>query len=764
MKYGQHLTDNIAPEYGPEPYLNYRHLDGIIRILSGKNLASVDQDNRQVSLTTPAPTNAKGVLLDEATVTEEAFFSCMESELTKVESFTLRKVTELRNLINDTDNKLRDLRTTANDNSNEDSGDEGIAKELLTQADDIAVKFLTLEKYVNINFMGFHKILKKHDKYCPANPCKMFYVNRMHSQAWVRGDYSDVVVRLSAIYSALRNDQVGEENTDPSQNFIRSTTKYWIKTEHVSKVKYAVLKHLPVFVFGKGNEAESDSQLTNSVYLDNDQLELYHGRLDKGPGALALRLRWYGPGFPKVVFPERKTHRDKWTGEISVKERFMVKEKEIQQILNNTYPIEVKKQEMLSKGASQEEADEWECLVREITQVISSKQLVPTVRTQYMRTAFQIPFDATVRISLDTNLCMISERGYDLKDSSVWHRDPNMTLAHNEITRFPHAVLEIKLELKGEDAMPPKWVSDLHNSGMLYEVHKFSKFIHGCAVMFPENVRSVPYWVDDISLRQSILATGGGRILVRTDMTEKEKQKVKLKLKNPNVGPGANQVYDHLLPFGDAGNDRRKTATGRTRGSKSVTLGNTITQKDLHRDSKSNVSVGNYLVRYGNDLGDGNEYDDEEEADESCIDWLFPFCSPQNTSLAVVAPTSVQKIEPKVFFANERTFLHWLHAGVTLYTISAGILVFASVENAKWAHWYAMSLLPIALGFCMYALHVFLWRADRIKTRVPGRWDDPRGPYILGSCVVLVLSINFVAKLMQIWNYESTALDLDLDL
>ncbi len=402
---------------------------------------------------------------------------------------------------------------------------------------------------------------------------------------------------------------------------------------------------------------------------------------------------------------------------------------------------------MLKKGASPEEADEWECLVREITQVISSKQLVPAMRTQYMRTAFQIPFDATVRISLDTNLCMISERGYDLKDNSVWHRDPNMTLSHNEIVRFPHAVLEIKLELKGEDAMPPQWVSDLHNSGMLYEVHKFSKFIHGCAVMFPENVRSVPYWVDDVSLRQSILASGGGRILVRTDMTDKEKQK----LKNPGVGPGANQVYDHLLPFGDVGDDRRKIATGRTRGSKSVTLGNTVTPKDLVRTEKLNGSFGNYAIHYADDL-------DDEEEQETCLDWLFPFCSPGNMSLSVVAPTSVQKIEPKVFFANERTFLHWLHAGVTLYTISAGILVFASVENAEWAHWYAMSLLPIALGFCMYALHVFLWRADRIKTRVPGRWDDPRGPYILGSCVVIVLSVNFGAKLLQIWKYEKAEL------
>lgn len=145
----------------------------------------------------------------------------------------------------------------------------------------------------------------------------------MHSQAWVRGDYSDVVVRLSAIYSALRNDTAAEENQDASQSFLRSTTKYWIKTEDISRVKYAVLRHLPVFL-QKTSTGESDSQLTNSVYLDNDQLELYHNRLDKTPGAIALRLRWYGSGEPSVVFVERKTHRDKWTGETSVKERFVV--------------------------------------------------------------------------------------------------------------------------------------------------------------------------------------------------------------------------------------------------------------------------------------------------------------------------------------------------------------------------------------------------------------------------------------------------------
>jgi len=749
MKYKQHLTENIAPEYGPEPYLDYAALDGIIRNLSGKDAAKADQTKRQVSLTTPPPTDARGLPQHHSTITEEAFFASIDRELNKVEKFTLDKVTELRKSMDIIESKLKDV----------DLGDDDKVQALVAEADEVAESFLRLEKYVNINFMGFHKILKKHDKYCPANPCKSFYVSRMHNQAWVRGDYSDLVVRLSAIYSALRKDQVAEESADASQSFLRSTTKYWVKTEDVSRVKYAVLKHLPVFL-QKTSTGESDSQLTNSVYLDNDQLELYHGRLDKIPGAIALRLRWYGASEPHLVFVERKTHRDKWTGEVSVKERFTVKEKEVQQIMNNTYPIEQKMAEMLENGVNQADAEDWESLVREVTQVIETKQLVPTMRTQYMRTAFQIPFDATVRISLDTNLCMISERGYDLKNKTVWHRDPSKTLAPNEITRFPHAILEVKLELRGANTAPPKWVTDLQNSGMLYEVHKFSKFIHGCATLLPEDVRCVPYWVDDASIRDSIIASGGGKILVRTDLDESDK-----KMRNAGAGPGANQVYDHLLPFGDVKHDKTATAVGRTAGSIVAMQGKI--QRTTNGNKKHQVpAAGNYGVNFYMDADmEDEEYitgrPDEDGEDDTCIGWLFPFCSPHNAYyLSVVAPASVQKIEPKIFFANERTYLHWLHSGVTLYTISAGILAFAAEDQQNWAHWYAMALLPISLGFCMYALHVFLWRADRIKTRIPGRWDDPRGPMLLGGSLVAVLVVNFFAKLYEIVKYNGVKNEL----
>lgn len=56
-----------------------------------------------------------------------------------------------------------------------------------------------------------------------------------------------------------------------------------------------------------------------------------------------------------------------------------------------------------------EDAQKYMTMFREVQQAVDSKQLHPMIRTQYMRTAFQIPFDATVRISLDTNLTMIKE-------------------------------------------------------------------------------------------------------------------------------------------------------------------------------------------------------------------------------------------------------------------------------------------------------------------------------------------------------------------
>ena len=70
--------------------------------------------------------------------------------------------------------------------------------------------------------------------------------------------------------------------------------------------------------------------LHSASHYDNpDKFDLYEGRLKKTEGAEAIRLRWYGGMQNETIFVERKTHREDWTGEKSVKARFSMKEKNV---------------------------------------------------------------------------------------------------------------------------------------------------------------------------------------------------------------------------------------------------------------------------------------------------------------------------------------------------------------------------------------------------------------------------------------------------
>lgn len=47
-------------------------------------------------------------------------------------------------------------------------------------------------------------------------------------------------------------------------------------------------------VFNAKKDFEESDAAISSIYFDNEDLELYLGRLEKTEGAEAIRLRWYG--------------------------------------------------------------------------------------------------------------------------------------------------------------------------------------------------------------------------------------------------------------------------------------------------------------------------------------------------------------------------------------------------------------------------------------------------------------------------------------
>lgn len=69
--------------------------------------------------------------------------------------------------------------------------------------------------------------------------------------------------------------------------------------------------------------------------------------------------------------------------------------------------------------------------------------------------------------------CFSRERFLEGTICCRWYRDPALPVPRSEVTRFPHAVLEVKLSLQqGQEA--PEWVRDLIDSGYLTEVGDLS--------------------------------------------------------------------------------------------------------------------------------------------------------------------------------------------------------------------------------------------------------------------------------------------------
>lgn len=340
---------------------------------------------------------------------------------------------------------------------------------------------------------------------------------RLKAKPFYKGDYDASVVKLSKLYDLVRtrgNPVKGDSAAGGSQgNFVRSTTKYWVHPDNVMAVKLIILKHLPVLVFNPNKEFDPKDSAITSIYYDNpDTWELYQGRLKKTEGAEAIRLRWYGGMDNDTVFVERKTHREDWTGETSVKARFSMKEKNINAYMKgDQLPVSLFQKARKDRKRPAKSIDEDEALATEVQWSVLKHKYRPVCRSFYHRTAFQLPADARVRISLDTELSMIREDNLDgaTRSGENWRRMdigidyPFSQLPPSDIVRFPYAVLEVKLQTQ-QGQEPPEWVRQLISSHLVEAVPKFSKFIHGTASLFPDRIKLLPYWMPqmDVDIRK----------------------------------------------------------------------------------------------------------------------------------------------------------------------------------------------------------------------------------------------------------------------
>lgn len=733
MRFGRKLRNSI---YAPwkEQYVDYGKLKGLLR-------EDVEDDRAWTED-------------DENKFCDEIF----NVQLEKVAAFQASTFQELEQRANKTGEKLRDLAPEEGNPKGDITA--GRFKEIEEELDAIINETKELKKYSNINYTGFLKIVKKHDRKRGNNykirPMLQMSLSKRPFNS--EQGYSPLLNKLSMMYFVVRQqldetlDQLGASESDAqsqTQNGERYTAyKFWIHHDNLLEVKTYILRRLPALIYSeqssKSLEAQGDPTL-NSLYFDNRDFSLYSQKVDRQVNASSLRVRWYGQlNTNPEFFIEQKIIHENGSSE---EKRFPIKEKYIEPFIKGDYKMEKSIQKMERQGQPEEKVEDFKNTVNDIQKFILDNDLQPVLRANYTRTAFQKPLDDKVRISIDTSLAFIREDALDpdrpCRNPDSWHRldIDNSSMAYpfpninqGEISRFPYSILEIKLKEAGAKKHP-QWVEDLMASHLVHKAPRFSKFVHGVASLFEDYVNNLPFWLSEVEtdIRKD----------PQTAFDEEEVRKSKKAEEAAVVGSflgtskqGASYKATVSSPFAKSYMQERLAAEERA-GRRSDFTAKSKSQ-DTEADEEGDSSGG-----YGTLSSVFPSFSLSRYA-QSRREKKVPLPPGVTKPTQLIKDSGPLQVEPKVWLANERTFLKWQHICLLLGGLAVGLYTAAGEDTV--AEFMGIAYIVIAVFAGLWGYYMHYTRRNMIVARSGKDFDNMIGPMIVSFALMIALILNFVFK------------------
>jgi SPX domain protein involved in polyphosphate accumulation len=765
MRFGQTLRNSVYPPW-KDKYLDYDKVKKLLR-------------EDEVSPQGRAGGNSNWSERDEENFVHEL----VTVQLEKVNKHQAETATAIRDRTSAAESKLQQ---TTDGSAKSDNEKKEVAQETLKELDSISKEITELRKFSRVNYTGFLKAAKKHDRRRGQKyRVRPILQVRMAETPFNSEDYQPLLFRLSTMYTWARQVLEGE-NADqaPSQTSVRPQDKYtaykfWVHADNLLEVKTYILRRLPVLVYNPQSlkvvdSSQKDPTIT-SIYFDNDQFQLYQGKVEKTEEAGSLRLRWSGQLEDKPEIVLEKKMVSETTGSRDI--RVTLKQKYIQPFLKGEYKMEKQIAKLEGRlGADSSEVKDLKSNVEEIQNFIKEKNLEPVLRASYTRTAFQIPGDDRIRVSLDTDLALIREDALDTdrpcRDPEDWHRSdiddrqleyPYSSIKKGEIDRFPHAVLEIKVK-DSKYTRNNAWLADLMSSHLVKESPKFSKFVHGVAELFEDYVNSFPFWLSD-------LETDIRRDPETAFVEEQERQD---KQAADEVAVGSFISKSMLSPSGRAGQlgtpSARFGSPSARIGSPSAKVGSPLAQRGSISRAMS-VSVPKATNQLESTVEEHDSDDDgvQGTSTNNQATGLTSFLPFSNSRYArrhrqqgrgwedAPLPPGVEKpdfwikdqgplkVEAKVWLANQRTFVKWQHIAVLLATLSLGLYNAAGVDNNV-ARILSLVYTAFAVFAAVWGWGVYMWRSNLITERSGKDFDNMVGPFVVSLGLAAALVLNFAFK------------------
>jgi len=755
-------------------------------------LAEIDAAENRLSSGLVDLENAASVAgIDVADASVGPFLDLLEAELDRVAGCIASQSESVesaaRALLTSTDCTLPDssavaassTRSLSRRRSSEMSGKntenptEYFAQEALKfrgKTSDLVSMSLSLNYFARKTAAEFRSIAREADNHIGTS-CSQIAHRKLTSSMWSSFSLGgNIIALLSDVYCNIRAIEMGGSKKSAGEkwvapaNFERLTKKYWVKEEKLIEVMFASVAEVPLLVYGRsGRITPKDGELikasqcgrdrlwdslatpVNSVYFDNESMSLYSERIKRSEGAQLLRVRWYGEERPQgseVLFLELKTHHEKWVNTKSVKQRVSICEKDMRAMfdkskLGQEWTREHTENIVLRADPSirGEKLNDAVNLLLECRHLVVKLRLRPCVRTKYLRVAFQSSESNSLRLTIDRDITMIDERG---APSDSWCLPDDSTInATSQVARAPCAVFEVKLS--GSD--DPPFIQDLERRSVIIDGHKFSKFLTGGAAFNRDMVPKLPYWATfgafkpmfdknkQLSSKAVLSNEKGGSIrevrMQRANLGVSLRESVAATRAEESgfedeLDAEAQTAYPAAPPPTVPASSTTPGIVAGTSKSSGIALQESQGMRRARDDAveksgAKNVSENSKFALFASTLG------------------LRRRSSKSDKIFAQKKPT---RVEPKSFFANERTFIQWISAALLMITVSI-VLFEVGQEDARYM---GIVLCIIGMAVAVYSLFLYFRRVYLMKNGKPYGYVDHLGPVVLTGAILFGVS------------------------
>ncbi|KAG5966297.1 hypothetical protein E4U57_002886 [Claviceps arundinis] len=706
---------------------------------------------------------------DENRFCEEIF----NVQLEKVARFQQEQVDSLKRRADVVFEKLKEFAPAEGSSTKEATarGDADVAKlrALEKELDDITNGVRELKKYSSINYTGFLKIVKKHDRkrgdrYKVRPMMQLSLAQRPFNS---EQGYSPLLNKLSIMYFAIRQQlEIGAapldlDNEGETQNGERYTAhKYWVHLDNLLEVKTLILRRLPNLVYSDQASKEVDgshSPAVTSLYFDSKQFDLYSEKVARQPETASLRLRWYGQlNTRPEIFVEQKASDSQG---VSQTHKFTIKDKWVKPFIDGEYGMEKSMQKMERQGQPEDKINDFKETVAKIQDFVKQKKLSPVLRANYVRTAFQKPLDDRVRIAIDTDLAFVREDTLDperpCRNPKDWHREdidnssmtyPFRNINQSEVSKFPYAVLDIKLK-EDSNRKRPAWIEDLMTSHLLHPTPRFSKFVHGVASLFEDHVNNLPFWLSDLETD------------IRKDPQQAFEQEEQRRAQRADDVQAVGSLIGTLPSSYKAAQSSpitksyladRMSADSKAFLSASMRRKSGVIPGEEEEGESSNVPQDDSLAERTRRGGYGTLSSVLPGLSLSKYARAKRARKAQRLPEGVVEPTQwiknmgELKVEPKVWLANERTFLKWQHIAILQGTIAMAL--YSAAGKSLAAEIMGIVYVLIAAFAGLWGYYMLNVRRGMILERSGKDFDNMLGPMVISVALMAALVINFVLQ------------------